>query len=126
MDGEQPGAPRMLPQSTSLGVLLTIIAFLERMSSDYTSYSSVTCSWTDDPSSIKDSEGQEVLFLSARPPHLPHNPECGHLMCEGLIMLDQDNKPIKAYPGAPRTLASDAPAYLLQGLRSVLGMTVEE
>ena len=115
--------------STSLGVLLTIIVFEEGMSSDYTSYSPVTCNWTDDPRSITDSEGQEVMFLPARPPHLPHNPECDFLMCEGLIMLDQDDKPVKAYPGAPRTLASDviqSPGYLLQGLRSILGMTVEE
>lgn len=129
MDAEQPGAPGMLSQSICLGFELTRTVFAKGTSLDYTGYSPLTRDWTDDPRSIKDSEGQEVMFLPVRPPHLPHNPKCGYLMCEGLVMLDQDNIPIKEYPGAPRTLATSvekAPGYLLQGLRSILGMTVEE
>lgn len=129
MDAEQPGAPGMLSPSTCLGFGLTSIVFIKGMSLDYTSYSPVTSAWTNDPRSIRDSEGEEVLFLPARPPHLPWNPECGLLICEGLVMLDQDNVPIKDYPGAPRTLATsvgEGPGHLLQGLRSILGMTVKE
>ena len=97
------------------------------MSENITSYSPVTRSWTEDPHSIKDSKGREVMYLTARPQDLPHNPKCGYLMCERLVMLDHNNRPIKAYPGAPRTLAADTVeprAFLLEGLRRVLGMTI--
>ena len=129
LDAQQPGAPGMSPLSPSLQVQLTRIVWRRGMDTNCTSYSPMTRHWTEDPSSITDSKGQKVMFLPVRPPHLPHNPKCGYLMCEGLVMLDQDNGPIKAYPGAPRTLSTDiahSPGYLLQGLRSILGMTVEE
>lgn len=103
------------------------IVWQEGMSENITSYSPLIRDWTEDPHSIKDSKGRELMFMAARPQDLTHNPECGYLMCEGLVMLDHNNRPIKAYPGAPRTLAVDSTeprAFLLEGLRRVLGMTL--
>ena len=103
-----------------------VVVWHEGMSENITSYSPLVRDWTEDPHSIKDSKGRELMFMAARPQDLTHNPECGYLMCEGLVMLDHNNRPIKAYPGAPRTLAADTiepQAFLLEGLRRVLGMT---
>ena len=103
------------------------IVFSKGMSTNYTSYSPLTLDWTEDPHSIKDSKGRELMFMPARPQDLTHNPICGHLMCEGLVMLDHNNRPIKAYPGAPRTLAVgtiEPQAFFLEGLRRVFGMTI--
>ena len=96
------------------------------MSNNYTSYSPFTCDWTADPASVRDSKGRQVHFLPTRPTDLPSDPKCGYLMCEGLVMLDQNDRVIKAYPGAPRTLSTALPGWMIESLKRVFGMTYPE
>lgn len=100
------------------------------MSLDITSHNQITQGWSDDdPSTVRDSEGRQVLLMSTPPADWMHNPTCGYLMCDGLVMLDQNDRPIKDYPGAPRTMGSkksQSPAIVLEGLRRLLGMTYSD
>lgn len=96
------------------------------MTLNYTSYSPITQGWTDDLSSMKDSKGRDTLWLPSPPPDYVHMPKCGYLMFEGLVMLDDNNRPIKDFPGAPLTLETKVPGHLLEGLRRYFGMTHSE
>ncbi|KAL9065784.1 MAG: hypothetical protein Q9161_008009 [Pseudevernia consocians] len=107
LDAQQPGAP----------------VFRTGMSNNYTSYSRVTRDWSANPASVRDRKGRQVHFLATRPADLPADPNCGYLMCEGLFMLDRNDRVIKAYPGAPRTLSTDLPGWMSESLKRVFGMT---
>lgn len=96
------------------------------MSTDYTSYSPITAGWTEDPSSMKDEDGGDTLWLPTRPAGRKHNPDCGYLTYDGRVLLDENNRAIKSYPGAPLTLHSKVPGYFLCGLRRYFGMTHSE
>lgn len=105
---------------------LTGVVLQEEMGLDITSYSPLTQSWTDDPRTVIDRKGRQVLLLPAPPKDWVHNPKCEYLIRDGLVMLGQDNMPIKRYDGAPLTISSRPPPWLMEGLRRVLGMTYEE
>ena len=126
MDAQQPGAPGKSLQSATLNLGLMSAVFPEGMSVDYTSYSPVTRDWTSDPASVTDSKGRQVHFLPTCPADLQYDPTCGYLKCEGLVMLDHNDRPIKAYPGVPRTLCTETPGWLLESLRRVFGMSYPE
>ena len=125
MDAHQVGAPSKLPHSANLTCELMRIAW-DGIELNYISYSPITSVWTEDPHSVKDGEGQEVLYLTEPPAYWTHNPKCDSLMYEGLIVLDVNGRPIKAYPGAPLTLSVETPDYILLGLHRVFGMTMPE
>ena len=94
---------------------------------NYTSYSAITQGWNDDNlTSMTDSQGRHAFLMPASPPDWVHNPPTGYVMCDGLVMLDHNNRPIKDYPGAPLTLSHDAPASLIEGLRRYFGMTYSD
>ncbi len=126
MDAEQLGAPGKSPQSIFLAFELMKIVFREGSSPNYTSYSPVTREWTADPASVTDSKGRQVHFLPTRPVDLHYNPADGYLKCDGLVLLDQNNRAIKAFPGAPRTLSTETPGWLLESLRRVFDMSYPE
>lgn len=108
---------------------LTGIAFQEGMSLDRTSYSPITRGWTDDPHSMRDSKGRQAFLMPEHPADWKHNPKCDYLMFDGLILLDQNDRPMKDYPGAPLTLGNDQselPGYLIIGLQRYFGMTFSE
>ena len=97
------------------------------MSLNYTSYSPRLQDWTEDPRSIRDSKGRQVCLMQRPPADYKRGPKCEkYLMCSGLVMLNDNNRPIKDYPGAPLTLSNDSPPYILEGLRRCCGMTVFE
>ncbi len=126
MDAEQPGAPGKSLQLRLLAFGLTKTVFQEGSSLNCTSYSPVTREWTSDPASVTDSKGRHVHFLRTRPAELHHDPAHGYLRCEGLVMLDHNDRAIKAFPGAPRTLSTDTPGWLLESLRRVFDMSYPE
>ena len=97
------------------------------MSLNYTSYSPKLQDWTEDPRSIRDSKGRQVCLMRRPPADYKRGPKCEkYLMCSGLVMLNDNNRPIKDYPGVPLTLSNDSPPYVLEGLRRCCGMTVFE
>ena len=96
------------------------------MSLNHISYSPITNAWTDDPHSVKDSESQEIFYLTEPPVYWIHNPKYDYLMYEGSIVLDVNGRPIKVYPGAPFTLSTQTLDYMLLGLHRVFGMTMPE
>ena len=96
------------------------------MSLDFTSYSPLMLGWSADPDSIQDSKGRLVCRMERPPKDWSHNPRTGYLEHDGLVMLDQNNRPIKDFPGAPRTLKGTAPPWEVEGLRRSLGMTYWE
>ena len=79
-----------------------------------------------DPNSIRDGKGRLVCLMEKPPRDWSHNPRMGYLQCEGLILLDQYNWPIKNFPGAPRTLKGKESPWIIEGLRRSLGMTYWE
>ncbi|CAD6591572.1 MAG: hypothetical protein ASARMPREDX12_005259 [Alectoria sarmentosa] len=107
---QQPGAP----------------VWRKEMGLNYTSYSPLTQGWIDASDAVRDSKGRQVLSMPARPADLKHNPKCDYLIFEGLVMLDQNNRPIKDYPGVPLTLSKDISDTLIAALRKCLGMTVSD
>ena len=125
MDAEQPGAPSKSLQRPHLARKLIRIVWRKEMGTNYTSYSPIASKWTKDPASILDHKGRKVCFMK-RPSDLKHNPKCEYVMHNGLVLIDQNNDPVKDYPGAPRTLDNDCPGYLLEGLHRVFGMTINE
>ena len=126
MDAQQPGAPGESPQPTCLRLMLMRIVWERGMSLNYTSYSPVTQGWTSDPASIRDLKGRQVCLMRHPPADWTHNPKTGFLTHEGLVILDENNRPVKNFPGAPLALSNKVPAYLLEGLRRTFGMTIPE
>ena len=105
------------------------IAFHKGMPLDITSYCPITRDWTEDPHTMRDSKGRQALLIPQRPADWKHNPKHGHLMYEGLVLLDQNDRPIEDHPGAPLTMgssSSDLPGYLILGLQRYFGMTYSE
>ena len=129
-DAQQPGAPAPPSesrQSTEFKSELTILAFPPGIPPNYTSYSPITQGWNDDNLwSMRDSRGRHAFLMPAPPTDWQHNPHSGYLTYNGLVMLDQNNRPVKDYPGAPLTLSYDATASLIEGLRRYFGMTYSD
>ena len=129
-DAQQPGAPvppSKSRQSTDLGSELIISVFQQGIPPNYTSYSPLTQGWNDDNlRSMRDSHGRHAFLMPNPPPDWQHNPNSGYMMYNGLVMLDQNNRPVKDYPGAPLTLSYDAKASLVEGLRRYFGMTYSD
>ena len=96
------------------------------MAVNITSYSPVTASWTDDPMTVRDLQGRAVLFVNDLSNDWDHGSKGEFLIFEGLIMLGQDHKPIKEYPGAPLTVCSRPHPSFVEGLRRTFGMTYYE
>lgn len=123
---QQPGAPGRLLKPRRLTRELMRIVFREGMSTDYTSYSPMTQSWTEDLKSVRDYMGRQVLLLPERPVDLEHNPKAPYIMLRGLVMLNTNNRPVKDYPGAPQVMSTHERDIVVEGLRRVCGMTVSE
>ena len=105
---------------------LTRIVWRSGMSLDYTSYSPLTSGWTKILTSIQDHKGRQVCLMKDAPKDWVHKRETPYLLCEGLVMLDINNRPIKDYPGAPLALSNMPQPWLLEGLHRSLGMTTSE
>ena len=129
-DAQQPGAPVPPSESrhsTDLGSKLMILVFQQGIPPNYTSYSPITQGWNDDNlRSMRDSQGRHAFLMPDPPPDWQHNPYSGYMMYNGLVMLDQNNRPVKDYPGAPLTVSYDAKASLIEGLRRYFGMTYSD
>ena len=126
LDAQQPGAPGESLRPTCLRLELMRTVWERGMSLNYTSYSPVTQDWTSDPASIRDLKGRQVCLMRHPPADWTHNPKTGFLTHEGLVVLDENNRPVKDFPGAPLALSNKVPAYLLEGLRRTFGMTIPE
>ena len=96
------------------------------MGTNYTSYSPLTQGWSDDPTSVLDAMGRHVFSMKKRPADWVHNPKYGPLIYSGLIMLDHNDVPVRDIPGVPLTLETQAPPWLLEGLRRSSQMTYAE
>ena len=126
-DAQQPGAPGKSLQSRTIALILMRIVWRASMSLNYTSYSPKIQDWTEDPRSIRDSKGRQVCLMQYRPADHKHRSTCDKfLMCSGFVMLNDNNRPVKDYPGVPLTLSNESPPYILEGLRRCFQMTVFE
>ena len=122
MGTQKPGALGKLLQRPHLARKLIRIVWRKEMGTNYTNYSPIASKWTEDLASSLDNEGRQVCFMT-KPPDVEHNPKCEYLTHDGLVLLDQNNDPVKYYPGALRTLDNNCPGYLSEGLHRVFGMT---
>ena len=86
------------------------------MGTDYTSFSPLTQGWTEDPATIVDAKGRQVMFTK-EPDDWEKKPRYQPLMINGYIILDHDHRPVRDIPGLPLTLANQAGGGLLEGLR---------
>ncbi|KAL9066474.1 MAG: hypothetical protein Q9161_007537 [Pseudevernia consocians] len=98
----------------------------EDMGTDYTSFSPLTQGWTNDLMSVIDFKGRHIFSMEARPADLMGKPVYGNLLYNGLVMLDQENDPVRDIPGIPHTLDASAPGWLLEGLRRCTSMEVPD
>ena len=96
------------------------------MGTNYTSFSPLTQGWTNDLMSVIDFKGRHIFSMEARPADLMDKPVYGNLLYNGLVMLDQENNPVRDIPGIPHTLDASAPGWLLEGLRRCTYMEVPE
>lgn len=87
------------------------------MGTNYTSFSSLTKGWNEDPSSVVDLKGRRVFLMENFPADRAKNVKYGPLMYNGLIMLDHEDNPIRDIPGFPLTLETDLPGWFLGGLK---------
>ena len=116
----------MSHQRTYLILELMRVVWEKGTSLNYTSYSPITRGWTSDPASIRDLKGRQVCLMRRPPADWTHNPKTGYLTHEGRFILDENNRAIKDFPGAPLALSNKVPAFLLEGLRRTFGMTIPE
>lgn len=77
-------------------------------------------SWTTKKASVRDMQGRKTLCMIDPPDDWTHNSS------RYMIMLDADNNPVRDFPGAPRALSTRTEGWRLEGLRRVLGLTVQE
>lgn len=96
------------------------------MGTDYTSFSPLTQGWNEDPKSVIDSKGRQILLMEKRPADWIRKPIYGPLIHNGLVMLDHENNPVRDIPGIPFTLEATAPGWLLEGLRRCMSMEIPE
>lgn len=83
-------------------------------------------SWTSKKASVLDAQGRKVLCLIDPPDDWVHNPNQYIMVYQDMIMLDADNNPVRAFPEAPLTLSTRTEGWRLEGLRRVLGLTIQE
>ena len=102
------------------------LAYSEDMGDDLTSFSPLTQGWNEDPNSVLDSQGRRVFTMKKRPTGWIRRAQYGPLIYNGLVMLDYKDNPVRDIPGIPLTLATQAPAWLLAGLRRCIDLTVDE
>ena len=75
---------------------------------------------------IRDSEGNQVLFLLDKPVRSKEPESSGYMMHNGLIMLDPDDNPVKDWPGIPRCFSSKIEGGRIEALRRICGMTIPD
>ena len=75
---------------------------------------------------IRDSEGNQVLYLLDKPVRSREPESSGYMMHNGLIMLDPDDNPVKDWPGIPRCFSSKIEGGRIESLRRICGMTIPD
>ena len=96
------------------------------MGTDYTSFSRFTQGWSEDPSTVTDSQGRQVLLMEKPRDTGAQKPVYGPLMHNGYIILDEKNEPVRDIPGLPLTLSTTAKGWFIEGLRRCLGLKIKE
>lgn len=102
------------------------VVYSEDMGTDHTSFSPLTQGWTADPDSVIDSRGRPVFALKKHEAGWIGRAQYGPLVYNGRVMLDHKNLPVRDVPGLPLTLQSEAPPWLLAGLRRCMDLKIEE
>ncbi|KAK0512895.1 hypothetical protein JMJ35_004912 [Cladonia borealis] len=75
---------------------------------------------------IRDSKGNQVLFLVEKPVRENEPESSGYMMYNGLVMLDPDDNPVKDFPGIPRCFSSKVEGGRIEALRRICGMTIPD
>ena len=75
---------------------------------------------------IRDSKGNQVLFLLEKPVRETEPESSGYMMYKGLVMLDPDDNPVKDWPGIPRCFSSKVEGGRIESLRRICGMTIPD
>ena len=75
---------------------------------------------------IRDSKGNQVLFLLEKPVRENEPESSGYMMHNGLVMLDPDDNPVKDWPGIPRCFSSKVEGGRIEALRRICGMTIPD
>ena len=78
--------------------------------------------WSFDPKGLKsifDSEGNQVMCLERRPDRYQEYPDGPIWVHNGMVMLDQDDRPLLNYPGLPLVLSSQLEGSRMEALKRV-------
>lgn len=102
------------------------VVYSEDMGTDITSYSPLTQGWTADPDSVRDFRGRPVFSIKKHEAGWTGRAQYGPLLYNGIVMLDCKDNPVRDVPGLPLTLQTEAPAWLLAGLRRCMSFTIDE
>ena len=93
---------------------------------DRTSFSKLTRGWTEEPWSVVDAKGRQVLLMKKPPADFKTKVTYDLLELDGYILLDSDNNPVRDIPGLPLTLETNLKPWFITGLRRSLKMEVKE
>ena len=103
-----------------------IAAWSPALGTDRISFSPLIQGWTENPDTVRDSQGRRVFEMEHPPRGWDKHRQYGHLTYNGLIMLDYENRPVRDIPGLPLTLARENEGWLLEGLRRCTHIEVKE
>ena len=96
------------------------------MGVDCTSFSYLTQGWTENPRSVFDAKGRQVLLMNQRPADFNIKVTYDLLKLNGCILLNSDNNPVRDVPGLPLTLETKLEGWFITGLRRSLRIEMKE
>ena len=78
-----------------------------------------------------DRQGNKVLLMDQPPEHSVHQRQNGnmiyhHRVYGDMVVIDQNNHPVRTFADVPRTLSSEIEAWRVEGLQRTTGMTIYE
>ncbi len=91
-----------------------------------TSYCPAQQNWTPDKATVIDSKGRQILFMVDAPNDFVHNPKVGPMIHSGLIMLDNDDHPVRDFPNVPRCFSTALEGWYLESIRRCTEMIITE
>ena len=98
---------------------------------DITSHCNFHKSWTFDKNTILDRHGNNVLCIDERPEGFKPQRSDGHMTYRhhvhgNLVVIDQNNHPVRNFADVPRVLSSEIEGWRIEGIQRTTGMTIYE
>jgi len=94
---------------------------------DDTSFEPAQASWGPDRAdwdNIVDARGRKVLYELKPPTDLPKPPQPTPWIHDGLVLLDQDNHPVRHIPGLNRAFSSELESFRIEALKRLFPQTI--